>query len=151
MTEKQIQVLLMRYLLNQKGHIFAVPNNISIFNWEADMISLTKSGFFHEFEIKRTLQDYENDFSGSARKEIKHSIMGSSKYNKGANYFWFVTTGFDVSWLPNYAGLIEVRRNGALNILTKAPRIHSEKASMPQLKRGMRSLSYRLFNLLEKE
>ena len=144
LTERDIQEILMEWLLNDKKHTLTVPNNISIFNWEADLISLTSTGFFHEYEIKTNLRDYENDFSGSQKKITKHAIM-TGEYNRSANYFWFVTSGFSVSWLPHYAGRIEIK-NKKVNVLKKAPRLHTVQANMPQLKRAMRSLSYKLYN-----
>lgn len=143
-TEQSIQIILMDWLLNEKNRILALPNNRSVFRWEADLLSLTKSGLFHEFEIKLSLSDYEKDFSGSSRKVTKHNIMNKNKV-AGANYFWFVTSGFQPSWIPFYAGWIEIERDN-IKIMKDAPRLHNVPANMNQLRKCMRSISYRLLN-----
>ena len=135
-------MLLMKWLLDDKNRVLTLPNNRSLFGWEADLVSLTKTGLFHEYEIKLSLSDYEKDFSGSKRKVAKHGIMNKGK-SIGTNYFWFTTSGFQPSWIPFYAGWIEIVGQN-INIMKPAPRLHNISANMNQLKKCMRSISYRL-------
>lgn len=144
-TEKSIQLLLMEYLLKEKEHILTLPNNKSVYRWEADLLSLTKSFLFHEFEIKISLPDYERDFSGSNKKITKHNIMKKETHSFGANYFWFVTTGFVPSWIPFYAGWIEIVGN-TVKEMKPAPRLHTKSADVTQISKCLRSISFRLLN-----
>lgn len=143
-TERSIQLLLMEWALKEKNHYLTLPNNRSVFRWECDLLTLTNNGLFHEYEIKLSLRDYENDFSGSKRKIMKHSVMGKQK-EAGANYFWFVTSGFQPSWIPFYAGWIEVVGSN-IKIMKPANRLHETPANLNQLKKCLRSLSFRLYN-----
>lgn len=149
-TEKSIQILLMDWLLNEKDRTFVLPNNRSVFRWEVDLLALTKNGLFHEFEIKLSLADYERDFSSSRLKAIKHDVMGKNKL-AGANYFWYVTSGFQPSWIPFYAGWIEIHQWNLIKVMKDAPRLHETPANMNQLKKCMRSISYRLLNKMNSE
>ena len=145
MNEKDIQKILMKWLLDKK-HIFVLPNNKSVFSWEADMLSVTGSGMIHEYEIKTSLRDYEQDFSGSRKKQVKHDILANFPH-RAPNRFWFCTYGFELeSWVPFYAGVIRVESNGNIQELKKAPLLHNTTASMPQIKRMMRSVSFRLLS-----
>lgn len=147
-TEQTVQIILMNWALKEKRHVLALPNNRSLYRWEADLLTLTSSGLFHEFEVKLNLSDYERDFSGSSRKVAKHNIMKKNHTTTGANYFWFVTSGFQPSWIPFYAGWIEIVNNEVI-IKKNADRLHTVPANINQLKKCLRSISFRLLNKME--
>ncbi len=101
-NEFTIQNALYAYL-TKKAHQYITPN-IYIGHLESDMISVTKAGFIHEYEIKLNLQDFKADF-----KKSKHAHMRNS-HRQFRNYFWFVAPAglIDIKDIPEYAGYIEV-------------------------------------------
>jgi hypothetical protein len=100
--------------------------------WECDMLSLTKAGFWHEFEIKMTRSDFKADFKKSSRypyqmhgmsyreyydlsredmdnlEDTKHGFLANG-CKKGPSYFWFCTPAglLKPEDIPEYAGHIE--------------------------------------------
>lgn len=60
-------------------HRLFCPNTTTVFPWEADLVSLTRAGLSHEFEIKISRADFRADF----KKEEKHRIL-SEKFINGA-------------------------------------------------------------------
>ncbi len=136
-NEFTIQNALYAYL-TKKAHQYIIPN-IYIGHLESDMISVTKAGFIHEYEIKLNLQDFKADF-----KKSKHAHM-RNRHRQFRNYFWFVAPAglIDTNDVPEYAGHIEIydRREvfsgGSLgNIVCAEPkrpkRLHNRKISLRQ-------------------
>lgn len=112
MTEKSIQDALQRWL-DGKGHYGIVPNICLFQPWESDLVSVTRNDFINEYEIKISHSDYSRDFSD---KKSKHDLY-AHPYEKPSgctypNYFWFVVPDqmIDLSQVPEYAGLIYIRR-----------------------------------------
>ena len=65
MIEKEIQNVLYNYC-SQKHHDYMIPNyHIS---YEADFVSVTKSGYINEYEIKCTRADFKAEFKHKIRK-----------------------------------------------------------------------------------
>lgn len=61
-TVEEIQDALIEQFGNYKTDII-VPNvYYGLFDYEADLIIMTKSGYATEFEIKRSFSDFMNDF-----------------------------------------------------------------------------------------
>ena len=155
MNERLIQEVVMRFALEAK-HAFAVPNNTTIFPWESDVISCTRSDMLHEYEIKLTVNDWHKEFR---EKKFKHRQLAWAKtYARNCpNYFWFVTHGFDLPKkhkLPDWAGWMRVELHPVTDLLhpitmKQAPRLHGQK-NMRARERALRSLSYRLLKYLEK-
>jgi len=150
-TEKTIQAVIMRYVIDDLNHEYAVPNTTQVFYWEADLISSTRAGLIHEFEIKLNNQDYKAD----ARKINKHWLIDNRM--KCPNYFWYVTYAFDIT-PPEKAGWIKVTKTESLRnygwviqVMKPAPRLHTQKLTERQTKQVLRSLAYRvLTGYLEK-
>ena len=85
--EARIQYSLFNELY-KRGQRIILPNiSWSYLRWEADLISVTKSGFLHEYEIKISLSDFKNDF-----KKKKHNTLRRNHPNMIGvpNYFWYV-------------------------------------------------------------
>jgi len=128
LTEKEIQAVLMEQLLDEKNHQIVTPNITVIYPWECDLLSLTRAGLSHEFEIKRSVGDYRADFKNKRCKHqtLSHRDMGLAL----PNYFWFVTTGIEIE-PPEYAGWIRVTPcdvgRPKLCIQKEAPRLHTKK------------------------
>ena len=123
-NEWKIQNVLWQYASN-KGHWGIVPN-LSWFYGQADLISVTKARFSHEYEIKCSKADFKRDFKDKVRK---HKALASGK-GRIPNYFWFVTH-FEKDnniVIPKYAGHIRLTGNERGVILLKpAPRLHPKK------------------------
>lgn len=51
-------------------HRLFCPNTTTVFYWEADLVSLTRAGLMHEYEIKCSRSDFLADF-----KKDKHRIL----------------------------------------------------------------------------
>ena len=102
MNEFTIQNALYAHLV-KKGHEFIIPN-IYLGHLESDLISVTKAGFIHEYEIKLNTADFKADF-----KKTKHAHMRNRHY-QFRNYFWFVAPIdlIDIGEIPEYAGFIEI-------------------------------------------
>lgn len=51
-------------------------DGLYVFSWESDKLLRTKVGYYYEFEIKISRQDFKHDFT----KEDKHAILRGDKY-----------------------------------------------------------------------
>lgn len=146
LNERGMQALLIRWLLRERNHEFAIPNSNTFFAWEADLISITRAGLAHEFEIKISAADYKRDF-----EKHKHFYLGNDPLGrKLPSYFWYATTGFEIE-PPEYAGWVEVTYDEKhyrylISERKPAPRLHNNKIG-DQAKRLIgHLLSFRLMS-----
>jgi len=144
-TEETIQGVLMRWLMSAKNHIYVLPNSNTFFgNWEADVISVTRSLLSHEYEIKLNIADYKRD-----SKKWKHQLLGYSGYI-GPSYFWYVTHNFEIEppanagWLNVY---LDARKTWIVDKRKAAPRLSPRKISDNQQLDIGRLLSWRIANI----
>ncbi len=158
MNERSIQILLMQEFLIGRNHVAAVPNSTQLLHGEVDLLSVTKAGLVHEFEIKRTRSDYNREFK---TKRSKHWFLKNGTYlTYVPNYYWFVTLEFEIE-PPPYAGWICVKNakdrmwysseseTHYLDEVKQAPRIHSSKWDDKAIARIARLLSFRLLKEYE--
>lgn len=156
--ENVMQAVLLDWVMEEKKHQMAVPNITVIFPWEADLLSVTKAGLCHEFEIKLNRDDYNRDFLKKKHKcgALSEAYQGTNDYKWGVpNYFWYVTHSFGIQ-PPTYAGWITVdweRKRGGGQVLVcrvqrEAPRIHATKIIGPRHQETIvRGMAYRLKNV----
>jgi len=143
-TERHIQPILMMWAIDRKNHTLVIPNSTIIFNWEADLLSVTKAGLIHEYEIKLNIQDYKAD----SKKVYKHKNMVDG-WGRIPNYFWYVTFEFDIV-PPNHAGWIKISRTQddlhhcMIDIKVDAPRLTNKKMSEWQRLAAGRIISHHL-------
>jgi|SRR5690242_12255036 len=127
MNESYVQAALMWWCLDVKNHFTVEPNTARIYNWEVDLLSVTKAGFTHEFEVKISKSDYREDF----KKVEKHRLL-SGRSLKGPNYFWYATLAFDIE-PPEYAGWIKITPGGDGTFqcveMKPAPLLHRHKVN----------------------
>ena len=148
--ETAIQVKMFPYLAYEKHHRFITPNSCNIFPWEADLLSVTRAGYYHEFEIKISAADFKADF----RKESKHKHL-KLKTAIAPRYFWYVICGFSVEEieLPDYAGLIEIvvwdEELKYVRIIKKAPRLGDRKITDSEKERLYQAAYYRFWREIE--
>ena len=125
-SEQSIQQTLSNFLSNPRY----VIENLYVFNWESDLLFLTRAGYWYEVEIKISRADFFND----ARKRtgfnhLKSEVLVDPSKN-GPNYFYYAAPKglLKVEEIPSYAGLIEVGEHGGYYVTKKAPSLRKEKA-----------------------
>jgi hypothetical protein len=110
-------------------------NNLYVFSnsWESDYLSLTKSGYLYEGEVKISKSDFKADF----KKEKKHLLL-ETKYNGKSltdndlcpHYFFYAVPEdlIDVSEVPEYAGLVYATTYYPyVKWVKKPPLLHKDK------------------------
>lgn len=147
-TEKTVQNVLVRHLMKMRYNMI-VPN-CKLYGYEADMLSLSKSGMISEFEIKISTSDFRAD----AKKVKKHRLLASNraqrKTKRGSktlkpNYFYYIAPEGVIpeDEVPRYAGFIEIIPGIGPKVIKKASRLHGIKADDKQKAYLGRSLMYR--------
>jgi hypothetical protein len=136
-SERQIQDALYIHCAI-KRHEIIVPNSC-VFGWESDMVSVTRSGYINEFEIKVTRSDFRKDAKKlRARILIDPEAVYSGSYVfRRPNYFYYAVPAgmIEPDDVPEYAGLIYVRKEvhsntlyyGITSQVKAAVRLHSGK------------------------
>lgn len=124
-TEKFITERLSAHVLSSPKYII---ENLYVFKWESDLLLITKSGYYYEFEVKISLSDFKHDFT----KQKKHKLLMKHKdSNDIPNYFYYAVPYFlaekVVELIPEYAGLVVITKNGWPEIIKPAPKLHSNK------------------------
>lgn len=125
LTEAKMQdILNIQYMTNPQYVLFG----LYVFNWESDFLFKTKSGFWHEVEIKLNISDFKKDFE----KTEKHKVLsGEESASLRPNYYSFcIPVGMvdKVSpMIPPYAGLYTISGECRLECIRKPPMIHSVK------------------------
>lgn len=119
-NEKYIQAHLHNFLSNPRF----ILENLYVFGWESDLLLLTKSGYWYEFEIKISRHDFKHDF----QKKEKHAALQDETVVQKPNYFYYaVPEGLiELQEIPAYAGLVYIRQ-GYFRTVKKAPRLHKGK------------------------
>lgn len=104
MDEGTIQFALWAKLLG-RGHKAVMPNvSWSWLYWEADLISVTKADYWHEYEIKCAKSDFIKDFEKPKHRQLRHAIRYPARV---PNYFWYVAPIKAIPLcIPDYAGLM---------------------------------------------
>lgn len=140
-SEELIQQQL-RYSFLSPNSVKYFTENLNVYDWESDVLKITKSGYAYEFEIKISRGDYKNDFK---HKKKKHLLL-ENKENKAKmpNYFYYVVPEGLITEdeVPEYAGLIYVHASIIGNSrvyyqfqeIKKAPKLHSDKIDENNLK-----------------
>jgi len=146
------------------GHRFYFPN-VCHYKWESDLISVTKSKFVYEYEIKTTKGDFKADFKKKAKHElIATGTLENSRFGNGwrvedglkrPNYFYYACPEYIIHTreVPEYAGLIYCYRSGKnfdYTIKKRAPRLHNEKITKKELTRIVISNYFKIWKLLKK-
>lgn len=166
-TESQIQQLISDEYCIKKRHELSVPNITTCHDfWEADLLSLTKTYFLHEFEIKTTRSDWakekrliENQSDEGCKFRRATVLLNQHNRNddcgNSPNYFWLCAPSGVIKEdeIPEYAGLIEVyefRKKQRIMVKKNAPRLHNGKASDKVMFSMMRSLNFKFWNTKRK-
>jgi hypothetical protein len=140
-----------------KNHELMVPNSC-LFVWEADLLSVTRSGFIHEFEIKISRADFKADAKKDRTKLLLDPVLtryGRPRTVSRPNYFSYAVPKGLISpdEAPDYAGLIylnEFTEGHSLDyriaeVIKEPKRIHSEKITDGQRRQLCRALIHRFW------
>lgn len=154
-TSKNIESALCMYLY-EKSHSPITTRFTGMGLSECDVISISKSDYIYEYEIKISRSDYKRDFI----KE-KHTHIINEKFTrvrKGdleyllPNYFTFVTPLdlIRVDEIPDYAGLIYIDDDLNFIVVKKPNLLHNTKANDKFIRKVAHNLSCKLiFNKIK--
>lgn len=146
---KNIEAALCMYLY-QKSHSPITTHFTGMGLAECDVISVSKSDYIYEYEIKISKADFKKDFT-----KLKHTNIineKSTSISKGEvvyllpNYFNFVTPRglVELSDVPDYAGLIYMNDDFTFEIMRKPKLLHGTKASNEFIRKLAHNLSCKL-------
>jgi hypothetical protein len=160
LNEKIIQRRLFDFY-NKLGHKLIAPN-IFLYHSEADLITVQKSGYVNEVEIKLNKPDLKRDFEKRKHPYMAKAVTlkntpgrcASSRYlTYMPNYFWFafphhILGKIDFE-IPDYYGLITIRNFGMdvwyPVIHRRAKIMHKKKVTEKQIAQIARSLMFKLW------
>jgi len=142
-TESSIQHFLYnwRYI---KSDMIICPG-VYIEYGEADLFSITRTGYSHEFEIKISKSDFKADL-----KKPKHKAYGEK--GNTPNYFWYCCPKglLVVDDMPNDSyGLLYIIGK-QVKIIRRAKLLHKNKCSDKQKQRVLLSMMHRYWQLKNK-
>lgn len=146
-NERGVQLALWRDLCSNVA--LAVPNFTPLNWWECDMWSLSKSGYWSEYEIKLTVADFNKDREkreqplgrwdrhtksySKVPERVKHDLLASGSVD-GPSRFWYLLPESVLSkvTVPPWAGVREIvhwKGRTGLRIRQMAPQLHRQKCS----------------------
>ena len=146
---KNIESALVMYLY-EKSHSPITTRFTGMGLQECDVISVSKSDYIYEYEIKISRQDFKKDFI----KE-KHSHILNEKFTyirKGdqlfrvCNYFNYVGPKdlVSIDEVPTYAGLIYINDDFSFEVVKKPILLHKTKATTGFIRQLAHNLSCKL-------
>ena len=133
-----------------KGHS-PISTHVTISQMsECDCISISKSDYIYEYEIKISRADFKKDFT-----KIKHTNIINENYTKVRkgetfyllpNYFSFVTPKdlIKIEEVPDYAGLIYMNEDGSFEVIRKPKLLHNTKANTLFIRKVAHNLTCKL-------
>lgn len=156
-ASKNIEASLAMYLY-EKQHSPITTHFTGYGLSECDVISISKSNYIYEHEVKISKSDFKADF-----KKEKHKLMTERKsvterlikennemikdvWYFTPNYFYFVVPKdlITMEEIPEYAGLIYASEDLNFEIVKKAPLIHKEKATSNFIRQLSHNLTCKL-------
>jgi hypothetical protein len=139
-----------------KNHEIIVPNSC-VLGWEADVISVNRTGFVSEFEVKVSRSDFKAEAKKEHRRLLTDPVQKSRLFgdvvHPRPNYFYFaVPVGLVApEEVPDYAGLLYVHKQveghhlyyGTASEVKAPKRLHREKITDAQRLQLARALTMR--------
>lgn len=146
---KNIESAMCMYLY-EKSHSPITTRFTGMGLMECDVLSISKSNYIYEYEIKISRADFKKDFI-----KKKHTNIINEKYTKVIkgetiyllpNYFNFVTPKnlIKIDEVPEYAGLIYMNEDGSFDIIKKPKLLHKIKANDLFIRKMAHNLSCKL-------
>ena len=148
-VSKNIESALVMYLY-QKSHSPITTKFTGMGLQECDVISVSKSDYIYEYEIKISKSDFKKDF---IKEKHNHIINEKFTYvRKGeqlfrvCNYFNYVVPKdlISVEEVPQYAGLIYINEDFTFEIIKKPRLLHKTKATPEFIRQLAHNLSCKL-------
>lgn len=145
MTAKDIQTAILSHYF-QHDHIYACTNFEGCGYAEMDVLTISRAGLVHEFEVKISKADFQADFA----KHFKHMNLqhGIKKATLPNRFYYCCPRGMiRPDEVPAYAGLMYFGYVGGeieFAIIKKAPLLHNERATAQLINRICQTLSTRL-------
>ena len=149
MDEKRLQLALYNELISRQ--VLAVVPNLSwayLYN-EADLVSISRSFYLSEFEIKTSTADFKNEF---LNKDRKYYRMRWGETAGTPNYFSYFAPEYCYPLcVPDFAGIYIAEYNRFNNIcvveVRKPKLIHKKKLSKSETIKIIRTLMFKYFSL----
>jgi len=146
---KNIESSLIMYLY-EKGHS-PISSKVKICGLqECDVISVSKSDYIYEYEIKISRQDFKRDFLKEKHNHILNEnftyIRKKQQFFRVCNYFNYVVPKglVSVEEVPDYAGLIYINEDFTFDIIKKPKLLHKVKADSGFIRQLAHNLSCKL-------
>lgn len=148
-VSKNIESALVMYLY-EKGHSPITTRFTGMGLQECDVISVSKSDYIYEYEIKISRQDFKRDF---LKEKHNHILNENFTYMRGSEQLWRVCNYFNyvvpnglvsIEEVPHYAGLIYVLEDFSFQIAKKPKLLHKVKADLGFIRQLAHNLSCKL-------
>lgn len=136
--------------LYQKGHSPITTKFTGMGLQECDVISVSRSDYIYEFEIKISRQDFKKDF---LKEKHQHIINEKFTYQRNGELLWRVCNYFNyvvpeglvtIEEVPNYAGLIYLKSDFSFEQVKKSKLLHKMKADASFIRQLAHNLSCKL-------
>jgi hypothetical protein len=154
-VSKNIEANLIMYLY-EKAYPIISSRYTGFGIGEADVISISKTDYIYEYEIKISKSDFKKDFIKEKHNNIineKYTIQNKDGvFYLAPNCFYFVVPEnlITIEEIPVYAGLIYFNESGIFTIIKKAPFIHKIKATEKFIRSVAHNLTCKLvFNKIK--
>lgn len=154
MNEKTIQNALWRSVLMRSSKV-VVPNFTPRKWFECDVFSVSKAGYWSEWEIKLSVKDFvadatkKNIFGGKLLE--KHAALREADSSRCPSYFWFVLSEEVAAKVvvPEWAGVRIIRpgRRPTFTMDRPARRLHKEPAGESLVKQAMVACYWRYWRI----
>lgn len=125
MTERDVQLIMLREGVINPIRELVLFNYLYNYAWEADVLRITKAGYFYEYEIKVT----KSDFKADMKKVSKHSHLNQRLPLMPNRFCYVCPVGVIFKHeVPDYAGLIWVN-DRSISEQKKIPLLHKTKVT----------------------
>jgi len=116
--------------------------NVQVFNWESDLLLVSKSGYVTEVEVKCNFPDLKND---SKKKKFTYPAY-RQEFDQQIRRFYYAVPGdmaFDSRCIPAWAGILLVRARNVVETREAQTRYSAQKIKPEALNRLRRSVYFR--------
>ena len=148
-VSKNIESALVMYLY-QKSHSPITTKFTGMGLQECDVISVSKSDYIYEYEIKISKSDFKKDFIKEKHNHIVNEkftyVRKGEQLFRVCNYFNYVVPKdlISVEEVPLYAGLIYINEDFTFEIIKKPRLLHKTKATPEFIRQLAHNLSCKL-------
>lgn len=147
MTELDMQIALYHYRWRHGSYPLMFPN-VYHYDWESDLLYVSKDGYLTEYEIKLS----HSDFVADMKKKKKHTRLNGTV--DCPKYFYYVCPEniIALSEIPQYAGLIYVTPKQGyykyhnVGVIKDAPILVSDKIDQERMELLYRKILYKYWD-----